>query len=134
MNLEWAFSPGDAPWYNGCCEALIKSVKKSVYHAIKDHRLSFSEMSTVMHEVSSIVNERPIGKIPNCAEDGAYLCPNDLLLGRASGKLPYQSFDENCNLKKRHQFVQQLTDAFWKEWTTFYFPSLVVQSKWHQKT
>ena len=26
--LKWKFSPPDAPWHNGCAEALIKSVKK----------------------------------------------------------------------------------------------------------
>ena len=40
VNLEWVFSPGDSPWYNGCYEALIKSVKKSIYHSIGDHRLN----------------------------------------------------------------------------------------------
>ena len=27
---EWKFSPGEVPWCNGCCEALIRSVKKSI--------------------------------------------------------------------------------------------------------
>ena len=37
-NLECVFSPGDTPWYNGCCESLIKSIKKSIHHAIGRHR------------------------------------------------------------------------------------------------
>ena len=122
MNLEWVFSPGDAPWYNGCCEALIKSVRKSTYHAIRDHRLTYCEFNTVLYEASSMVNERPVGRKPNCVEDGTYLCPNDLLLGRTSGKLPYQSFDAKSDLRKRHQFVQQLTDAFLAKMVNILFP------------
>ena len=92
VNLEWVFSPGDTPWYNGCCEALIKSV------------------NTILYEVASLINERPIGRKPNQADDGSYLCPNDVLLGRSSTKLPYQNLGVSSKLKKQHQFVQQLTD------------------------
>ena len=73
--MEWVFSPGDSPWYNGCCEALIKSVKKSIYHAINQNRISFSEFHTVLYEVSSMINERPIGIKPSESEDGFYLSP-----------------------------------------------------------
>ena len=133
MNLEWVFSPGDSPWYNGCCEALVKSVKKSIFHSIKNHRVSYSELTTVLYEVASIINERPIGKKPNNTDDGAYLCPNDLLLGRSSRKLIYQELEYSSNIKKRHHFIQQLADAFWRKWTVFYFPSLVIQPKWHHE-
>ena len=30
--LEWCFSPGDAPWYNGTAESLIKSTKQALLH------------------------------------------------------------------------------------------------------
>ena len=26
--INWKFSPSDAPWWNSCCESLIKSIKK----------------------------------------------------------------------------------------------------------
>ena len=56
MNLGWVFSPGDSPWYNGCYKALIKSVKKSIYHFMKDHRVSYSELTTVLYEVEALTN------------------------------------------------------------------------------
>ena len=80
-----------------------------------------------------MINERPIGIKPSGVEDGPYLCPNDLLLGRTSGKIPFQKFDLNVSNKKRFLYIQQLVDAFWKKWTTFYFPSLIIQSKWHHE-
>ena len=40
--INWEFSPGDAPWWNGCCVSLIKSIKKSVCLALNNHRISFS--------------------------------------------------------------------------------------------
>jgi hypothetical protein len=129
--LEWKFSPPDAPWYNGCCEALIRSVKKSIYHAIGDQKVSFSELQTTFFECANIVNERPIGATPSSVDDGSYICPNDMLLGRSTNKPPSGDFSLTVNSRKRIYFVQRLVDAFWKKWTSDYFPSLLEQQKWH---
>ena len=31
----------------------------------------------------------------------------------------------------RHRLVQKINEAFWKRWTEDYFPSHIVQQKWH---
>ena len=85
---NWNFNKSaNAPWQNGCSEALIKSVKRSLQIVIGDSRFTFSEMQTVLFEVANLLNERPIGIKPGQdIELGTYLCPNDLLLGRANVK------------------------------------------------
>ena len=35
--------------------------------------------------------------------------------------------------KRRICYVQELTNIFWKKWTTFYFASLIVRKKWHHE-
>ena len=82
--IQWNFAPADAPWMNGVTEALVKSAKKALNAAIGDQIMNFSELQTVMYEAAQIVNQVPIGKHPTSPDDGSYLCPNDLLLGRAS--------------------------------------------------
>ena len=131
--LEWIFSPADASWYNGCCEALIRSVKKCIYHAIGDAKVTFSEMQTILYESANIVNERPIGITPTSVEDGTYLSPNDLMLGRSSNKVPAGEFELTSNSKRRLYFVQRVCDSFWKKWITSYFPSLLERPKWHHE-
>ena len=131
--FEWNFSPADAPWYSGCCESLIKSVKKSINFALGEHKVSFSEMQTVVFEAANLVNERPIGVKPGCQNDNSYLSPNDLILGRATKSVPHGPFDCSRNLARRFHFIQELVDVFWKKWTLFYFPSLIVQQKWHHE-
>ena len=64
-------------------------------------------------------------------DDGSYLCPNDLLLGRATSKIQAGPFDTKANAIKRFQFVQKIVDAFWIKWTRYYFPSLIIRGKWH---
>ena len=68
-------------------------------------------------------NERPIGRIPNDPDDGAYICPNDMLLGRASPQVPPGPFEGTNDPRKRVEFVQGIIDSFWRRWTRDVFPS-----------
>ena len=115
---------------NGVTEALVKSVKRSLNSAIGDQVLSFSELQTAMFEATQFVNSRPIGKHPSDPCDGAYLCPNDLLLGRSSNLVPQGPFRDTCHTR-RFYFIQQLVESFWRKWTRDYFPGLITQEKWH---
>ena len=101
--------------------------------AIGDHVLSFPELQTFIFEAANLVNERPIAVNRSDLDDGSYLCPNDLLLGRASSSVPGESFEECTNPKKRFAFIQLLVDCFWKKWIRDFFPYLMIRQKWHTK-
>ena len=131
--IQWQLSPGESPWYNGCCEALIRSVKKSIMITVGNEVVTFNELQTFNFEAANLVNDRPIGKHPDSVDDGSYLCPNDMILGRSSTKAPTGNFDKTVKSKRRFYFVQRLVDSFWKKWTIFYFPSLLSRRKWHQQ-
>ena len=128
---EWKLSPPDSPRWNGCVEALVRSVKKAMYHVIGQQRLYFSELQTVCYEAANIVNERPIGMKQGGSSDATYISPNDILLGRSTNVVPEGPFDKVSNLRKRYIFVQSLAESFWRKWANSYFPSLIFQSKWH---
>jgi hypothetical protein len=91
-----------------------KSIKKAVMVAIGDNILTFSELQTVCFEAANLLNERPIGRNPTSPDDGTYLCPNDLLLGRVTSRIPSGPFRETANPNHRHEFIQKIIDAFWK--------------------
>ena len=61
--IDWSFAPGDAPWYNGCSEALIRSVKKAVLISIRSQILLYSELQTVFYKIANLLNERQIGRL-----------------------------------------------------------------------
>ena len=131
--IEWIFGSPDAPWRNGCTEALIKSVKRSITAVIGDQVLPFSEMQTTLYEVANLINSRPIGSYPTTVDDGVYLSPNDLLLGRSNSQIPSGPFNETTNKYLRHKFISKLTESFWRKWNAVYFPSLLIHPKWHTK-
>ena len=129
--LEWTFSPADAPWYNGCSESLIKSSKRAITNATGSQILTYSELQTVFFEVANLLNERPIGKHPSSPDEGKYICPNMLLLGRSSIRVPSGPFKSQTNQRHRFEFVQSIVDCYWKRMTRDYFPALIVEPKWH---
>ena len=129
--VEWRFSAPDSPWQNGCAEALIRSTKKALTRALGKNILTLDEIQTVFFESANLLNERPIGKHPTSPEEGAYLCPNDLLLGRATARVPGGAFKEYTSNKRRFLIVQEITNTFWRKMIRSYFPSLLIRPKWH---
>ena len=127
--LSWKFTSANAPWQNGSSEALVKSMKKALVHVIGKQVLSYSELQTVMFESANLMNERPVGTHPTNPDVGTYLCPNDLMLGRATSRVPQGPFREYTSQKDRLSFVQYMVTAYWKKMIKSYFPSLIIRQK-----
>ena len=133
--LTWTFTKSsDAPWENGCCESLIRLIKRSLTMAIGDSILTFSELQTTFFEIANLLNERPIGRKPGMDPlNGPYLSPNDLLLGRTGINPPQGNWAETSRLASRFLYLQSIVTAFWRKWYRDYFSSMIVQQKWYIK-
>ena len=127
--MKWRFTTPAGPHHNGCAEALVKSCKKALKTAIGKQVLTSFELYTCLLEVANLVNQRPIGRIPNDPDDRTYLCPNDILLGRSTSEVPQGPFKPTKNPRNRVEFVQRLVDSFWKRWSRDVFPSLIPRKK-----
>ena len=111
---------------------IVKSCsQKMCYCCYWESVLRYSELLTLLYEVANLLNERPIGKIPKYVDDGSYLSPNDLLLGRATSRIPSGPFDDNVSLKRRYKFIQSIINDVWVKWNRLYFPTLLIRKKWH---
>lgn len=129
--MKWQFTTPAAPHQNGCAESLVKSCKIGLKKAIGEQVLTPMELQTCLVEVANLVNQRPIGRIPSDPDDGSYLCPNDMLLGRASSTVSQGPFRHTKNPRHRVEFVQRIVDSFWTRWTRDVFPSLLPRKQWH---
>ena len=132
--MEWKFTTPAAPHQNGCAEALVKTCKAALKRAIGDQILTSFELYTCLLEVMNLVNQRPIGRLPNDPDDGSYICPNDMLLGRATSDVPQGPFKKTKDLRCRVELVQNIVDSFWKRWRRDVLPVLVPRKKWNQET
>ena len=93
--------------------------------------LTFSEFQTILFQCSDILNDRPIRVNNATVQDFTYLCPNDMLLGRSSSKAPVGTFCKTNSLIKRTIFIESIADSIWRKWMNNYFPSLLIEQKWH---
>ena len=64
-STNWLFTAPAAPHQNGCAKALVKSCKRALKKAIGKQVLSPVELYTCLLEVGNLVNQRPIGRVPN---------------------------------------------------------------------
>ena len=129
--MKWQFTTPPAPHQNGCAESLVKSCKIGLKKAIGEQVLTPLKLQTCLVEVANLVNQRQIGRIPSDLDDGSYLCPNDMLLGRASSTVPQGPFRHTKNPRHRVELLQKIVDSFRTRWTRDVFPSLLPRRKWH---
>ena len=132
--ITWQFTTPLAQHQNGCAESMVKSCKLALKKAIGDTLLTPFELYMCLLEVADLLNQRPIGKLSQDPNDGAYLCPNDILLGRATNAVPQGPFRETENPRHRFEFCQKIVDSFWKRWSVAALPHLIPRKKWNGKS
>ena len=90
-------------------------------------------VQTLMCEVETIVNSRPITKVSSDPNDLEALTPNHLLLLKTKPNLPPGLFNkEDLYVRRRWRQVQYMADLFWKRWIREYLPLLQERQKWAQ--
>ena len=76
--------------------------------AVGEQVLAPLELYTCLLEIANFVNQHPIRRNPNDPDDGAYICPNDILLEWATSQVPQGPFKQIRDLRHRVEFVQRL--------------------------
>ncbi|KAH6925638.1 hypothetical protein HPB50_008086 [Hyalomma asiaticum] len=87
-NREWKFIAKHAPWWGGFYECLVRRVKIALKKAVGRQGLDFVELSTVLAEVGTVINHRPLTQVQDDPNDGAPLTPASFLTGRRLTVLP----------------------------------------------
>ena len=94
--------------------------------------IEIESLLTLMAEVESVINSRPLTTVSSDARDLEPLIPNHLLQLKQSCSLPPGIFSEHdLYSRKRWRQVQYLADIFWKRWTREYLPLLQHCHKWN---
>ena len=135
QGIKWQFNPPEAPHMGGVWERMVQTVKTSLRAILNDRMVDDFTLYTMLTEVESIVNSRPLTAQSDDVNDLECLTPNHFLLGRRSPNLPPGVFYERdmCS-RKRWRQAQFLTDQFWRRWVREYLPTLTTRSKWTKET
>ena len=83
----------------------------------------------ILFETAILLNDRPIGRHPSHPNDGFYLSPNSLLLGRSMNQpVPFRlTKDQKMS---RYNSVECTLNAFWKKWQLSFLPQMAYYKKW----
>ena len=99
----------------------------------KEQILDDEGLATLLCEVESIVNGRPVTKVSDDPRDMEALTPNHLLLLRLGPSAPPGIFSKDeIYSRRRWRQVQYLADIFWRRWIKEYLPSLQERQKWNR--
>ena len=83
-----------SPWWGGFWEPMVQVVKRSLQKILSKSKLTYEELLTVICEIESVVNSRPL----YCAYNNnieEVITPSHLLLGRRVLTKLDSDFNEN---------------------------------------
>ncbi len=133
-NVDWKFNPPTGSHHGGVLERCIRTVRQVMKALVREQTLDEESLHTLMCEVESIVNGRPITKLSDDPQDLEPLTPNHLLLMHNGPTLPPGIFAKHDNYgSRRWRQVQYLADLFWHRWIREYLPTLQERQKWNVK-
>ena len=133
-NILWHFNIEKAPWQGGFYERMVKSVKRCFRKTLRNAKLSFEELMTILTEIESTINSRPLTFVSS-EELEEPLMPSHLICGKRLCCLPDVNNELDPNedyvedvttgtLTKRMKYVMYLLSHFWNRWNKEYLVEL----------
>lgn len=130
-NIQWHFIPPKTPNFGGLWEAGIKSVKHHLKRVIGNNYLNYEEFITVLVQVESILNSRPLCPLSSDPSDLTPLTPAHFLIGKSLTAIPEVNLlNEADSRLNKYKKLQQIIQHFWKRWHKEYISQLQIRVKW----
>ncbi|CAG7828755.1 unnamed protein product [Allacma fusca] len=129
--IQWVFNTPVAPHMGGLWKSGVKSVKHHLRRTLGDTSLTFEEYATLLSQVESCLNTRPLCPASTDPNDLTSLSPGHFLIGA-----PLQAIAEpnltilNVNRLSRWQHLQVMRQHFWNRWSQEYLHRLQQRTKW----
>lgn len=129
--VKWKFIPPRSPHWGGLWESHIKSAKYHMKRIIGLSTFTYEQFVTVITQIESILNSRPLCPLSNDPSDLGSLTPGHFLVGRSLISLPDKDVCEvPQNRLKFYQRVTQIQQQFWRRWSVEYLNMLQKRPKW----
>jgi hypothetical protein len=131
---EWIFNPPHASHAGGVWERMIgiaRRILDAMLSEVASKRLTHEVLSTLMAEVTAIVNNRPLTPVSEDPEAPEILTPFTLLTQKSTALTgtPGRFTSEDLHAAQWRQ-VQYLANVFWSRWRREFLPLLQTRRKW----
>ena len=103
-------------------------MKSSLNKVVNERVLTEEEYRTVLLQVQSLVNSRPLWPANEGDIDEPPITCNDLL--RPHGLLMHPPQLNEGNPKFRYDYIERLVSEWWKLWLRHFVPNLQPRTKW----
>jgi transposase InsO family protein len=113
--ISWKFNPPYSSHYGGVWEREIRSVRKVLTALMNEQKVKLTDeaLQTLLCEVESILNHRPLTPVTDDPQDCDALTPNHLPLLNATNSFPPGLFSNHDSYhKRRWKQGQYLSDLF----------------------
>lgn len=131
ININWKFIPRAAPWYGGWWERLIGLTKTTLKKVLGRSQVSADVLRTVITEIETVINDRPITYISSDIRDPDPLTPSHLLQGRRISPHNVSNTEDNSqqnlNSAEANKLLQRkltLVEHFSYRWRNEYLTGL----------
>ena len=131
--IEWKFSTPRSPWQGGFWERLIGLMKDCLKKVIGGALLTGPQLETLIVQIESRLNDRPITFNSDNLDDLAPITPSLLIFGHKLRDFPDTIDEDQISdltynsakmLSKAFIYRTKVLENFWKRWESEYLKSL----------
>nr|CAH7718715.1 unnamed protein product [Callosobruchus chinensis] len=120
-----------SPHMGGIWEIGIKSMKAHMKRVIVNTHLTFEHFYTLLVEIESVMNSRPLSPLSSSPHDLSPLTPSHFLLGCQSNFIPSEDVrDIAVNRLNVYKHLQKMKHHIWDRWSKEYISQLQQRYKW----
>lgn len=131
FGTNWHFIPPASPNFGGLWEAGVKSAKYHLKRIMNDRLLNFEELTTLLCQIESCLNSRPLAPLSSDPSNIDALTPAHFLIGEPTNCIQEESLlDNTINHLTRWKCVEKLKQHFWRRWHREYLNRLQARPKW----
>ncbi|XP_061418190.1 uncharacterized protein LOC133349068 [Lethenteron reissneri] len=134
QGCTWIFNPPHSSHMGGAWERMIgiaRRILDSMLCDVGSTRLSHEVLTTLMAEVSAIINSRPLIPVSTDPESPFILTPATLLTQKTDVLTAPTEEASTADLYRRQwRQVQSFANTFWHRWKNEYLTTLQVRNKW----
>ena len=112
QNIIWKFNISLNPWKGTAWKSIVKLTKKTMKAVMKDRTYHEESLITLLCEIETMLNSRPLLPCCNDPSDFDALIPNDFIIKKFHNFAPGDFNKDDISLRKKFKSVLSYSNEF----------------------